>query len=636
MVLKGSGSDLLIASIAKLRSARSAAFCLVAIVAIAALLRLWNLSFDTPSIFDVDEPFFLLKSIELLRGETMNPEWFGHPGTTTIYALSLIGASLAIWNIAGGHYETLQAFGESLFYDPTPFVVAARGFIVLCGLVCVVLTYWVGRRLYGTVGGLFAAVFLALNPLHVEFSQIIRPDVHAGMFLLLAIMMTLLFHDSQRRGYLIWAGVFVGLASATKWPAALAILVPFSLIISSRTANWLVRSSCKVAPKAASNWDWSYNLIILSIASLVGLVIGSPYLLIEWDTVLANLIGEVRTVHPGTTGFGLWGNMEFYATQAFLPAFGVLALGFGIVGIVHAGFGVAFALSRRSVTQEHDNAEQQNNQLAGILLLPLFFMYIVMTALHPLVRVRWIVIILPVFCLFAAGGLVFIAKLIAKLITHRLSDLSAQENSKWVKFKSLAFTLWPPAIAAMLLGLSSISMIQALLQNNTEKAHDTRLEAIAWAKENISPNKSVLIEFFAFALSRQPWELRFPAASIGCVEPMGLLTANVSFASTEKWRQKAAVVDIGSVALDHISGCETDYAILTNYARYRSDPVRFAQELKRYRHIIDQSDVVRIFRNEPGRKGGPEIWITRKTASRDISAKSAIEKNTDSSDRNPG
>src|SRR3546814_17532394 len=93
--------------------------------------------------------------------------------------------------------------------------------MVAFGVACVWMTWRIGKRLGGDRVGLVAAAILAVNAVHVEYSQIVRTDVQASLFMLLCVQSALaVAQDGRRRDYLL-AGLFAGLACATKWPGAL-------------------------------------------------------------------------------------------------------------------------------------------------------------------------------------------------------------------------------------------------------------------------------------------------------------------------------------------------------------------------------------------------------------------------------
>lgn len=67
---------------------------------------------------------------------------------------------------------------------------------------------------------LLAAGFLAINALHVAWSQVIRTDIHASVFMLGTLLFSIrAFERGKLKDYFA-AGLFMGFAIATKWQAA--------------------------------------------------------------------------------------------------------------------------------------------------------------------------------------------------------------------------------------------------------------------------------------------------------------------------------------------------------------------------------------------------------------------------------
>ena len=75
---------------------RVAARAALGLILIAALgWRLNNIGFGLPSMYDPDEPIFMITALRMLAEGTFNPGWFGHPGSTTIYLVAAIDAAVA-------------------------------------------------------------------------------------------------------------------------------------------------------------------------------------------------------------------------------------------------------------------------------------------------------------------------------------------------------------------------------------------------------------------------------------------------------------------------------------------------------------------------------------------------------------
>ncbi len=81
------------------------------------------------------------------------------------------------------YYWTLKAWGDTLGASE----LGLRSLSAVCGLLAVVLTWLIGRRLFGTLAGTLAALLLAVAPLAVYYSQEVRMYAQVTAFGLLAV-----------------------------------------------------------------------------------------------------------------------------------------------------------------------------------------------------------------------------------------------------------------------------------------------------------------------------------------------------------------------------------------------------------------------------------------------------------------
>lgn len=351
------------------RWSRNARFALVLVL--AAGLRLWRIGFGLPALNDPDEPLFVMTALDMLRGHTLDPQWFGHPATVLFYLLDLV--LLAVGAIGGmlGQWHGAKGFVAAVFADPGVVILPMRLAIAACGVGCVALTGRLGARIGGQRVGWVAALLLACNPLHIAISQLIRTDVLASVFMLWSTLRALDIAAGAGRRASVMAGIAAGLATATKWPGGLVLANALAALLA-RGARW-----------------W---LLVPPLVAVAVLLAVSPYLLIDHATVVADFHGEARPGHLGSTGFGFGGNLAWYLA-------GPLAGSFGWAGLGLAALGAAVMLARHRV--------------AAIAILPGAVLFLVAMAMQALVWERWIVPILPVVAMLAAVGIDALARWLA-------------------------------------------------------------------------------------------------------------------------------------------------------------------------------------------------------------------------------
>lgn len=521
---------------------------LLLILLAAAGMRVRGIGFGLPALNDPDEPLFMMTAIEMLRNHSLNPGWFGHPGTITLYCLALISLAVGAIGIATGRYADADAFVSAVYADPGILFLPARLFIAACGVLCVYLTWRLGRRIGGARTGLLAAAFLAVNAVHIDTSQLIRTDVQASVFMLLCLSSTLAIVEQGRlRDYLL-AGVFVGLGCATKWPAATVALSPAAAGI------WRIARGSPDARK----------LLLFAGAAVATLFLASPYLLLDYPAVIRNLTGEARPIHPGATGGGFLANLAWYA--------GPLRASFGAAGVALAALGAVLLPVR--------------NRAAAIALLPGIAAFGVLICIQTLRWERWLIPLLP-FVAIACGYAV-----------HALADMVRAYTGRPLR------ALEP--LAALLLMLP---MLQAAQLRAVARVDDTRQLASAWIRAHVPADSTILVEHAAIDLVSGPWKLLFPLGSAGCIDARAALAGRIRYAEVETLRSGSPIVDLASVDPSRLAGCRARYLILSHFDRYRDAQASYAAEWRRYSALTRGSTLRRIIAPVATRHAGPTIYI---------------------------
>lgn len=528
---------------------------LAAILLLALCLRLFNLGFGLPSLYDPDEPLFVLKAVELLTGGTLNPRWFGHPGTTTIYLTALSTVMVAGWGWLVGSWNSLEGFTKAGFLDPTLVFLPARFMMVLISALCVWMTFKVGKRVKGTLVGLLAAAMLAVNSLHVTWSQVIRTDIGASLFMLGALYFAIrIIEDGRTRDYVL-AGILTGLGVATKWPSATV----FIAVAGASVARWRLGKSDVRAEMP--------KLAMAALAVPISLLLCSPYILLDWQTVVADLSGEARPIHLGHTGHGFWGNLAIYLTSQVAGSMGWPAFALLILGAAHT--------ARASIA-------------ARWTLLPAAVAFLVTISGQNLIWPRWVLPAMPLMMIFAAVGI--------------------EATSNWLANRIKC----PRATAVAVVSLAAI-MPAAWITVGTvsERLTDTREMAASWATKHIPPGSSVALEHLELRLRGEPWEILFPLGEKGCIDGIRAILNGVRYDDVNRRRNGIPIVDLGNVGEHNLGSCRSDFAILTYYDLYLREASRFPRQVATYERLLAGGQTVAVFRPTPGRIGGPIVRIVK-------------------------
>jgi len=524
------------------------------ILLVALGWRLHNIGFGLPSMYDPDEPIFMITALRMLAEGTLNPGWFGHPGSTTITLVALIDGGIAGWGLVSGRYADIGEFSRAAYANPGLLFVPARVAMALLGTLCVWLTYALGRRLHGTAAGLIAAALLAINALHIAWSQVIRTDIHASVFMMASLLFAARIAERRRlRDYLL-AGAFAGIATATKWPAA-------TVFIAVIGAFALARLQSDRTKRPPLRW-----LAAAAAASLAALFIASPFIFLDWPTVLANVSGEVKSGHLGHNGGSFLDNLLYYLG-------GPVAGSIGVIGLMLALGGAVLSAIRSAI--------------ARWTMIPATTLFLALICTQNLIWSRWVLPVMPMICIFAAFAIVSIAA----MIRCRLSKIP--------------FRL---SIAALAIGVGAVPVMAAIAQSR-ERANDTRSQAARWAVANIPTGSRVVFEHLELSLRDRPWRILFPIGSAGCIDGVALLRGGVDFDQVQQLRNGSPIVDLGNVSPQRIETCRADYAVLAYYDLYWLERDRYPAEYDTYRKLLAGGRTVALFRPVPGRSGGPVVRI---------------------------
>lgn len=197
---------------------RKATVSLLVILVVAAGLRFVGLGSGIPYAIGVDEPEIMNRVLIMMRTGDFNPHFFDYP-TLYLYVQLAVAVLRYLEGAMAGHWHSLNEVTAADFY------LWGRAVTAALGTATVFLLYLIGLR-WGTRIALLASGLLAVMPLHVRESHFVLTDVPVTFFVTLTCLLALRAHEQQRAGAFALAGAAAGLATATKYPGLLALLLP--------------------------------------------------------------------------------------------------------------------------------------------------------------------------------------------------------------------------------------------------------------------------------------------------------------------------------------------------------------------------------------------------------------------------
>lgn len=192
----------------------------------AAVLRFWALKFGLPSFLRPDEDMVVLPALGMIGGD-LDPHDYTYP-TLYKYGLALLFRLSMALGLGAPQAETAWQYAAyGFFVDASFFIGVARVVSATMGVLTVVAVYWIGKEGYGRFVGGAGAWFCTVSVLYVRDSHFGVTDIPSVCLLMFGMVYAL---QIAGRGLLrdyVLGGVFLGLATGTKYGSALGVIPLF-------------------------------------------------------------------------------------------------------------------------------------------------------------------------------------------------------------------------------------------------------------------------------------------------------------------------------------------------------------------------------------------------------------------------
>jgi 4-amino-4-deoxy-L-arabinose transferase-like glycosyltransferase len=423
---------------------RQASLTMAAILAGAAALRFIGLGAGIPYGIGVDEPQILDRAVGMMRSGSFHPQFFDYP-TLYIY-VQLVTACVRF--LAGAMSGEWQSLAE---VSPAAFFVWGRAVTATLGTLTVLLVYLIGIR-WGTRPALLGAALMAVMPLHVRESHYILTDVPVTFFVALTLLLALRAHEQPRAAAFAWAGATAGLAAATKYPGALALVLPL-------VALWMTPATRPSRPVGA--------LVTMGAAGLTFLL-AAPYTVLDLPAFLdgyARLMRYYRDTVPPEPPLVLY--LKHLRLNLQWPAL-LLTLGGVVLAIVRAIKGPG--------------------RVRWTLLVAFPVLYLWLISGQTLVFGRYLMPLVPFVCLLAATAVV--------------SGVSQLRRF------SIPRALRTALIVALTVAALLPATVTSIRFNRTLTRAGTASLAYAWISSNVPADATLVVETGGPVLGYSPFHSR--------------------------------------------------------------------------------------------------------------------------------
>lgn len=278
-------------------------FFATALLLLGLWLRYSCVWFAYPLTVNWDEERLLGNVFRMLHFGSFNPQFFNYP-SLVLYLNGalfwLLGTKLAV----------------------VDYFVAGRLLTVSMALVTMVLLTYLAWRYFSPTVGVLSLLFISTSFMHVRFTTVIRVDPYVALWALCAYGAALALHkQGPRLSYYIVGGLFVGLATSSKYTAFLTCLP----IVVAHVALYLQGRTSLFAK----------GIFIAGLCSLIAFFVTTPFAILDNANFMEALRFEANHYakgHPGceaagATSFGL------YLSWLFNTGFGVLPSLLALVGL---------------------------------------------------------------------------------------------------------------------------------------------------------------------------------------------------------------------------------------------------------------------------------------------------------------
>jgi hypothetical protein len=427
---------------------RRATLTVAIIVVAGALLRFWALDAGIPGSLGIDEPQVMMRSVQMMRTGSLNPHGFFDYPSLYLYVQVAVACVRFLVGAIGGEWTSL---GEA---QPEDFYLWGRAVTAVLGTLTVLLVYRIGSR-WGTRYGLLASALMAVMPLHVRESHYVLTDVPLTFFVTLALASAFSAHERPTAANFAKAGVAVGLATATKYPGGIAILLPLLVI-------WMT---------PAARPSRTYAALIACASALGTFLLAAPYTWLDLPGFL-NGFGRLASVYSAPSEAVWMTYLKHLRINLHWPA--MLLMGAGVV--------LALVRTVRGPSRL---------RWALAVVFPLVYFWFV--SRQSLVYGRYLLPIVPFVCILTAAAVVSGVSLLRRFAIPRAA------RTALIAVLTIAVLL-PPTLHAI--GFNR--MINR--RNTTELAYN-------WIVANLPRQSNIVVETRAVRLpapyqSRNVRELR--------------------------------------------------------------------------------------------------------------------------------
>ncbi len=528
------------------------------VMTVALGVRLAAIGFGLPYQLDVDEQIWIVSAHRMVFEYRPYPGWYGSPASTLFYPLAFL---FAIYTAVATIFSWFDSnFVPDLHREAQAFYVIGRSYTAIVGTLVLLATYAVLRYMRVSLPwALFAVGLLAFNHSMLDLSVVTRMDMLQILFMVLAVLFIMKGVTDVSLRMFIVSGIFAGLSVTSKYPGAVLTVTIFVAILFL------------VLKKEVSLYSGIRWLILSAVACLAAIFLSAPFLFFHFEQMLQQVAYEARDQQVGA--------MKESIVSAFVFHFNSATVGDLGITVAYLSFAASLYLFFRRI----------------VWLVPFqILIYAMFISLLSLQSHRWMIAVLP----FLVISLAFAG--------HSLTALLSKGPR--------VFALLGKGILVFIAFYLLVPMVERGAHTIIARAGnlDTRMEALAWARENLPKGSRVLLETFAPHLSSRNFTT--------LIERDGTIVQWDEI-SDRPWPPGyfGELARIGepdlpaSQVIEAIDRADVDYILVSNFVDlYRREAQFWPKELEIMELVLSTYPEIKRFKAE-GLSRGPTIRVLQRS-----------------------
>ncbi len=306
----------------------------------------------------------------------LDTEFYNY-GAFYFYLVSFAHTLARGWGVIPSSPPSATALSPESAPERAALFLVGRYTTALLGTLTIVAIYFLGRRLYGRRAGLIAALLYAIAPLAVIHAHFLTVDVPATFFVTMALLWAVRLLERQNWANYVLAGVWVGLAAATKYNTGIVLIAPIVAHIKNQ-----IPDTCQLHRKA--------HFTVMLIAMGFAFIIGCPAPLLNWNTFW-------NGTYPGS---GVYYELFVHSREGHGLVF--VQTGFG--GLYHLVVSLNWGLGTGLLLLSLIGlvVVWLRRRPADTVLLSFFVLYYLSSCFSAVRFARYMLPLFPVLCLFAS------------------------------------------------------------------------------------------------------------------------------------------------------------------------------------------------------------------------------------------